>query len=217
MPHQHQHQHRPLILASGSPRRAELLHQIGLAFEVQVADIDETPLSNEIPTAYVQRLASGKAAQVMSQNKVKNSLVLAADTTVVVDGTIFGKPESHAQGLAMLARLSNRAHSVYTGIAVTDGDRLVVQAVATEVTFRTISASQAERYWRTREPLGKAGGYAIQGIGAVFIEAIVGSYSNVVGLPLAETEQLLNDFGLDTWSVRSDIPSDMAGEALTKN
>ena len=187
----------PIILASASPRRAALLRQIGLPFEVRPAHVNESA-SGETAVAYVQRLAVAKAQSVALPKR----LTLGADTAVVLDGQVFGKPQDRAQALEMLAALSDRTHQVVTGVAATDSVRLEVGHVISHVTFRAIDRVEAAAYWRTGEPADKAGGYGIQGIGSIFAQSITGSYSAIVGLPLAETEQMLRRFGVDTWRAR---------------
>jgi septum formation protein len=189
-----------LLLASGSPRRAELLRQIGVPFDVLVPDVDETPLAGEAPAAYVERLARTKAAACIRPGRV----TLAADTVVVLDGHILGKPGSAAEGVAMLQSLGGREHQVLTAIAVTDGAATSSLVVTTSVRFVPIDRHLAEAYWATGEGADKAGGYGIQGIGGILAASIAGSYSAVVGLPLPETEQALNRFGIDTWRCRLD-------------
>lgn len=187
-----------LHLASGSPRRRELLAQIGVPFTVVSAPIDETPQVGEAAQAYVERLAQAKAVAGFNLLDA-TGVVLGADTAVVLDGQILGKPENREHALAMLGDLSKREHQVLTAVAVTDGTRSLSLCVATKVRFRTISFDEACRYWDSGEPLDKAGGYAIQGLGAVFVSAIEGSYSAVVGLPLSETAELLEQFGIPCW------------------
>ncbi|KAB5621321.1 septum formation inhibitor Maf [Pseudomonas putida] len=187
-----------LHLASGSPRRRELLAQIGVPFTVVSAPIDETPQVAEAAQAYVERLAQAKAVAGFNLLDAPG-VVLGADTAVVLDGQILGKPENREHALAMLGDLSKREHQVLTAVAVTDGTRSLSLCVATKVRFRTISFDEACRYWDSGEPLDKAGGYAIQGLGAVFVSAIEGSYSAVVGLPLSETAELLEQFGIPCW------------------
>lgn len=189
---------RRLILASSSPRRQELLTQIGVPFSVQVPAIDETPLVGEAPPAYVQRMAEEKALAVLAQQK-GDVCVLAADTSVIVDGLILGKPADAAEAKAMLLRLSGREHQVLSAIAVADQNRLNSHVVSCKVAFRTLTDAEIEAYWLTGEPRDKAGSYAIQGLGAVFVQAIHGSYSAVVGLPLAETAALLGEFAIACW------------------
>ncbi|MHA6163815.1 Maf family protein [Pseudomonas sichuanensis] len=187
-----------LYLASGSPRRRELLTQIGVPFTVVSAPIDETPLPGEAPAAYVERLAQAKAVAGFARTD-GNGVVLGADTTVVLDDEILGKPEDREHFLAMLGDLSKREHQVLTAVALTDGQRSISRCVSTSVRFRAISFEEALRYWASGEPLDKAGGYAIQGLGAVFVSGIEGSYSAVVGLPLSETAELLEQFAVAVW------------------
>ncbi|MDM3887966.1 Maf family protein [Pseudomonas sp. BCRC 81390] len=188
----------PLFLASGSPRRRELLTQIGVPFSVVSAPIDETPLAGESAPAYVERLARAKATAGLA-SIAGPAVVLGADTAVVLDGRILGKPESREEALAMLASLSGREHQVLTAVALGDCQRMHSLYVASTVRFRAISADEAQRYWASGEPVDKAGGYAIQGLGAVFVTGLSGSYSAVVGLPLSETADLLGQFGIACW------------------
>ncbi|MFB4392569.1 MULTISPECIES: Maf family protein [unclassified Pseudomonas] len=187
-----------LYLASGSPRRRELLAQVGVPFTVVSAPIDETPLSGEAAPAYVERLARAKAAAGLA-SLAGPGVVLGADTAVVLDGVILGKPENREQALAMLGDLSGREHQVLTAVALSDGQRHASLCVASTVRFRAISFDEAWRYWASGEPADKAGGYAIQGLGAVFVTHLAGSYSAVVGLPLSETAELLEKFGIACW------------------
>lgn len=183
-----------LFLASTSPRRRELLAQLGLDFHVLRVDVDESTRAGEAPTDYVLRLAREKAAAGLAQ--AGEGVVIAADTTVVLGETVLGKPASLDEALAMWRALSGREHVVLTGVAVGAGDRLASQVVSTRLRFRTLSEAEMRAYWASGEPCDKAGGYAIQGLGAVFVTAIDGSYSNVVGLPLAETAAMLGAFGI---------------------
>ncbi|MDF2643034.1 MAG: maf-2 [Pseudomonas sp.] len=189
-----------LYLASGSPRRRELLTQIGVPFSTLSAQIDETPLIDESPAAYVERLARGKAAAGLATlTDAADACVLGADTAVVLDGRILGKPVDRADALAMLAGLSGREHEVLTAVAITDPQRIETCVVTSRVRFRQIAASEAQAYWSSGEPCDKAGSYAIQGLAAVFVEGLQGSYSGVVGLPLCETAELLGRFGITCW------------------
>lgn len=194
-----------LYLASASPRRRELLHQIGVRFEVRVADIDETPVADETAEVYVARLACEKAKAVHAR-LAAGSVVIGADTAVVLDGQILGKPADRNDGLSMIARLSGREHEVLTAVAVSTSTGSEVRVVRTRVAFRTISTSEGEAYWATGEPVDKAGGYGIQGLAAVFVRHIEGSYSAVVGLPLCETAELLAHAGICCWQTLSDAP-----------
>lgn len=189
----------PLFLASASPRRRELLTQIGVPFSLLSVSIDETPGTAEAPDAYVQRLAREKALAGLAQVDRDPACVLGADTTVVLDQQILGKPADKADALAMLQALSGREHQVMTAIALANGAGCEVRLVCSRVRFRAIGVDEAERYWASGEPQDKAGGYAIQGWGAVFVSSLEGSYSAVVGLPLCETAQLLEAYGLRYW------------------
>lgn len=189
-----------LILASKSPRRRELLQALGLKFAIQSADIDETPRPGETVGNLVLRLAASKAKAVESGSA---GLVIGADTEVVLDGNAFGKPLDEGDALRMLAALSGRTHRVLTGVAVCGDGRVETALSETEVRFRDIDPDEARRYWQTGEPRGKAGAYAIQGQGGLFVEAIAGSYSGVVGLPVFETAELLRRFGIDVLARRS--------------
>ncbi len=182
-----------IILASGSPRRRELLHQVGLEFAVKVFEIDESCLPQESPRDYVHRLAQAKA-RAAQRHLSKDCIVIAADTTVTIAGQILGKPCDQAEAFTMWRLLSGQTHHVLTAVAIACGERLLSTVVATAVHMLPLSEQQMQAYWESGEPLGKAGGYAIQGRAAAFIPRIEGSYSNVVGLPLAETLQLLKQF-----------------------
>jgi len=188
-----------LYLASASPRRRELLLQIGLVPQVLPQHIDESVQPGEDPAHYVLRLAQAKARSgwhdVLRQLPLP---VLAADTSVVCDGHILGKPATLGEARAMLQRLSGRSHQVLTGIAAVQDERCRADVVSTEVTFRQLSTTEIDAYWRSGEPRDKAGAYGIQGRGALFVAGIEGSYSNVVGLPLFETALLLQNFGIDS-------------------
>jgi septum formation protein len=172
-----------VLLASGSPRRRELLGHLGVAFDIASPDVDETPRRGEDPVAYVSRLALTKAAAVPAGSEV---LVIAADTTVEVDGAVFEKPVDADDARRMLAALSNRTHRVHTGVAVRVGERSAHDVVSTDVTFVALTPAMIEWYVATGEPMDKAGAYALQGVGAVLVAAVHGSVSNVIGLPLAE-------------------------------
>jgi septum formation protein len=184
-----------LILASASPRRQALLKQVGIAFRQQVAEIDETPLDNEVAEDYVVRLALEKARAVLQHSVTDGLPVLGADTAVVVDGRPLGKPENLAHARQMLQLLSGREHRVMSAVALVRS-REAVQLSVSRVWFRPLSENEIDAYWRTGEPQDKAGAYAIQGVGAIFIERLEGSYTGVMGLPLYETGQLLQDFGI---------------------
>jgi septum formation protein len=187
-----------LLLASASPRRQQLLQQIGVCCEVAPQDIDETPRQDENPEQYVLRLAREKAQSAFSAAPSER-VVLGSDTVVVCEGEILGQPRDQADALSMLLRLSGRTHEVLTAVHMMDSQREMAQLCRTEVTFREIQPAEAEAYWKTGEPQGKAGAYGIQGYAAVFVQAIVGSYSGVMGLPLFETAALLQEFGIPCW------------------
>lgn len=190
-----------LILASASPRRRELLAQIGCRFQVCPVDVDETPDPGENPEDYVVRLAVEKARSGAGL-RTGTLPVMGADTTVVspVDPfTPLGKPADESDAVAMLMALSGRDHEVLSAVALAAGDNVQWRLSRTRVRFRELSEAECRRYWRTGEPRDKAGAYAIQGLGAVFVEHIAGSYSGVVGLPLAETRELLDLYGIGYW------------------
>lgn len=187
-----------LVLASASPRRRELLEQLGVTYRCHPADIDETALEQEDPEKYVQRMAREKALTVAALYPGGEYAVLAADTTVLIDDDVLGKPRDHFDGLAMLARLSGRSHSVLTAVCLWGDDGSRVQLVETKVEFIRLTRELCEAYLATDEPWDKAGGYAIQGLAGAFVRRIEGSYSNVVGLPLCETRQLLVARGIAT-------------------
>jgi septum formation protein len=187
----------PLIyLASRSPRRRELLEQIGLPYRLLDLTLDETPLAGEAPADYVVRLALHKAGTAHAALAQGGDLpVLAADTSVALDDMILGKPQDRSSALEMLARLSGRTHRVYSGVALV-GRQAEFRLNVSEVSFRPISAQEAEAYWASGEPHDKAGGYGIQGLGAIFVRELRGSYSGVMGLPLFETAELLQNAGI---------------------
>lgn len=184
-----------ILLASASPRRAALLQQIGVVFEAMPVDIDETPLPDESPSDHVQRLALQKAVAGFRRSN-KQRPVLGSDTIVMVDGHIMGKPVNREDALRMLGMLSGRDHQVMTAVAMVDQQRQAARLSISRVYFRTLSADEMNAYWDTGEPADKAGAYGVQGIAAQFIERLDGSYSGVMGLPLFETAQLLQQFGI---------------------
>ncbi|MBY5969063.1 Maf family protein [Halomonas denitrificans] len=194
-----------LLLASASPRRRDLLASIGVEVEVCPVDIDETPHPGEQAVDYVARLARTKAtvgqrAGLAQPGAASEDWVtLGSDTAVVRDGQILGKPADAAEGFAMLRSLSGRDHQVMTAVAVTGPAGLLEVTVVTDVTMRMIEDAEIHAYWRSGEPQDKAGGYAIQGLAAVFVERIAGSHSAVVGLPLFETAALLRQQGMALW------------------
>jgi septum formation protein len=184
-----------IILASASPRRRELLDQIGIAYDIHPVDIDESPHPDEAPADYVCRIAAEKSAACHAQAAPVGLPVLAADTAVVLNGRIMGKPKDKEDALAMLRRLSGQTHQVYSAVSLRGNEHGEALSV-TEVTFRTLSEREIAAYWATSEPADKAGSYAIQGLGSVFVQSIQGSFSGVVGLPLFETAELLLQQGI---------------------
>ena len=190
-----------LYLASASPRRRELLEQIGVALQVVRCAVDEQVVPGESASAYVQRVTRDKVLAGVAVAPA-GAVVLAADTAVVVDGRILGKPADREQALDMLRLLSAREHEVMTAVAVARGAEVQLELVTTQVRFRTLSEAEMAAYWDSGEPADKAGGYGIQGLGAVFVAQLSGSYSAVVGLPLMETASLLAGFGIRCWQQR---------------
>ena len=185
-----------LVLGSASPRRADLLRQIGLSFDVITSDVDETLLPGEDPSTYCKRIAHDKARDVAS--RCEGRVIIGADTVVVIDGGILGKPADESEARSMLEKLSGRTHTVITGVSVLE--RLTGEcetfSVTSHVTFRTMNPEEIDRYIATGEPIGKAGAYAIQGKAAVFVRWISSSYSNIMGLPIYETALALSRFGI---------------------
>ncbi|MCB1669493.1 MAG: Maf family protein [Gammaproteobacteria bacterium] len=189
-----------ILLASASPRRRELLRQIGVPFRVVEHTIDEIVWDQELPQTLAQRLALEKACSVLEQHSDgADALVLGADTVVVCGNLILGKPENREDALRMLKLLSGRRHLVHSAVALASQERQQVVLSTTEVEFRPLESDELEAYWRSGEPRDKAGAYAVQGLAAVFVSSLRGSYSGVMGLPLFETAQLLNSFGFTCW------------------
>ncbi len=189
-----------IYLASASPRRRELLRQIGVAYRLLPVVVDETPVPDEPPSVYVVRLALAKAragARLLGQHEFHP--VLGADTAVVVDDAILGKPGDRDEGLAMLARLSGREHRVLSAVALATSTRDAVKVQESRVRFRELTRAECVAYWDSGEPSDKAGGYGIQGRAATFVAELHGSYSGVMGLPLFETAELLREFGIHLW------------------
>lgn len=181
-----------IYLASASPRRSQLLRQIGVAHEVRPVVIDESPQADEAPAQYVLRLAEEKARSLWDSLPGAQRLpVLAADTTVALEGEILGKPANLAEARSMLSRLAGRTHEVHTAVAVLHEGEVAARVNTSTVSFRDLSAQEIDWYWGTGEPADKAGAYAVQGKAAIFIRHIAGSYSGVMGLPLYETWELL--------------------------
>lgn len=185
-----------LVLASASPRRRELLQQIGIAHSVLAVDIDETPLVGETPTDMVCRLAQHKARAAREIISDHLLTVLAADTTIEYNGISLGKPQNENDAVNMLLTLSGNTHQVTTAFCILGHEKQHLEYVTSDVEFCTISEQQARNYWQTGEPQDKAGSYAIQGKGAVFVKQLTGSYSAVVGLPLYECHKALLKFGV---------------------
>lgn len=188
-----------IYLASRSPRRGELLGQLGVRFEVLPSDVDESVLAQESPEHYVLRLAREKAqvcVQRLQQQGLPLRPVLAADTTVCIDGVILGKPEDAVDAAAMLRRMADRWHVVHTAIALADENRVVVALSSTQVELAPLAEAEIAAYVASGEPYDKAGGYGIQGLAGAFVRRIEGSYSGVMGLPVYETTQLLKQFGV---------------------
>jgi septum formation protein len=185
-----------IYLASASPRRRELLQQIGVSFRLVEAELDETPRLREAPAAYVARLAAAKADAGWLSRSAAIAPVLAADTAVVLDGAILGKPRDRGDAERMLLQLSGRTHEVMTAVAVRSSGGNQIKVNHSLVTFRILDTAEVRAYWDTGEPRDKAGAYAIQGYAAIFIEDLRGSYSGVMGLPLFETAELLKAAGV---------------------
>ena len=185
-----------IILASQSPRRRELLAQTGLTdFIIRPAQGEETVDPNLSPDKLVEELSRQKAAEVATLSSPED-LIIAADTVVAIDGTVLGKPRSSQEAFAMLSRLSGRHHTVYTGVTVCRGDKVLTGHEATRVHFRPLTDREIESYIATGEPMDKAGSYGIQGYGSMLVEGISGDYFNVVGLPICRLSQMLTQFGL---------------------
>ena len=184
-----------VYLASASPRRRELLTQLGVEYDVLRVTVDETPGAGEAPSDLVCRLAVAKAEAGLAVRPARIAPVVGADTVVALREELFGKPADQADATRMLARLSGRTHTVWTAVAVTDGQRERVELSRSSVSLRALTPDEIAAYWRTGEPADKAGAYGIQGCGAQFIADLSGSYSGVMGLPLFETARMLSLFG----------------------
>ncbi|WP_122036568.1 nucleoside triphosphate pyrophosphatase [Aliivibrio sp. EL58] len=186
-----------VFLASGSPRRKELLTQLGYQFEILSIDVEEVHQSHETPLIYVERLSKDKAqagVRVLELTKNKYVPVLGSDTIVVIDGVILEKPKDFEDAKRMLLALSGRQHQVMTAVTLATPDEIRTKTVITQVWFKTLSEQEIEQYWESGEPCDKAGSYGIQGSGGRFVSRIDGSYHAVMGLPLMETDQLLHQF-----------------------
>jgi septum formation protein len=202
-----------IVLASASPRRSQLLHQLGVSHCIEVADVDESPRSGEDPGELALRLAGSKALAVAArlaaasiaandESRPGQLPILAADTVVVLDRQLFGKPRDRDDALAMLAMLSGRSHRVLSAVALCNKSQLTTRLSESEVRFRELSHEECERYWQTGEPADKAGAYGIQGYASAFVAELRGSYSGVMGLPLYDTSLLLHQAGVAIWQGR---------------
>jgi septum formation protein len=197
---------QPIYLASASPRRSALLRQIFVPHQILIPNVDESRLMDEAPADYVVRLARAKAQRIWDRLKPQERRpVLAADTTVALGNDICGKPSDRAHGMTMLQQLSGRVHQVFTAVALCHDAGLDHALSISDVTFRNLSAADCQDYWNSGEPQDKAGGYAVQGLAASFITQLNGSYTGVMGLPLAETTQLLARIG---WSLKAALDDD---------
>lgn len=186
-----------IILASGSPRRKELLTQMGLTFQVVVSDADET-VDQALPPAEQVCIISRRKAEATAGLVGPDKLVIAADTIVALDGAVMGKPHSREEAMEMLSRLSGNTHEVYTGFTLQQGQRVLTQVERTAVTFRTLTEREIAAYVDTGEPMDKAGAYGIQGLGSLLVRGIQGDYFNVMGLPVCALGMALRDFGVNT-------------------
>lgn len=186
--------HNTLILASSSPRRREILERLRIPFESHPADVDETPLKGEHAKAMVLRLAKDKAAKVAAEHPGR--WVLASDTTVSLNGKPIGKPTDEADAKRTLKRLRGKKHQVYTGVCLQNDKKRYALTDTTDVVFRSMTGKEIDWYVKTGEPMGKAGSYAVQAIGGLFVKSVKGSYSNVMGLPSEKTVELLRQAGL---------------------
>jgi septum formation protein len=193
-----------LVLASGSPRRLELLASLGLHCEVSPVDIDETPHPGEGPADYARRIAAEKAAVAVARHS-PDKLVIAADTVVALGDELLVKPDDADDAARMLRRLSGRSHEVHTAVAASRHGTTSFRLSSSEVTFRNLLQDEIEAYVATGEPLDKAGAYGIQGLAAIFVTRLCGSYSGVVGLPLCETAELLGSLGLGVLAARARV------------
>jgi len=196
-----------LILASSSPRRQEILEAMGLVFTIRTNAVDESPLQDESAADMVVRLAAAKAQAIGLEAE---QIIIGADTAVVLGDEVFGKPVDGNDAFRMLSRLSGKTHQVMTGVAIVSAEGLKTALAVTDVRFREISTDEARCYWQSGEPGDKAGAYAIQGRGGIFVEAIMGSYTCVVGLPVFETARLLRAAGLET--LPAELPTPLSDE-----
>lgn len=192
-----------LILASASPRRAQLLRQIGVSFSQLATNIVETPKDKEAPKAYVQRLAKEKAEAALVLKP--DALILSADTLIEFKGEILEKPCNQSHAFSMLKQLAGKTHEVISAVSLMNNNKRLLRCVSSQVSFKSLTDEQIERYLATSEYQGKAGSYAIQGFAASFVANIQGSYSNVVGLPLAETTEMLDEFAVIYWQKKESL------------
>lgn len=184
-----------IILASGSPRRKELLAQMGLSFRVLCSDVDET-VDKTLPPDEQVRLISRRKADATAELAGAEDLIVAADTVVALEGSVMGKPHSRTEAVEMLSRLSGKTHEVYTGFTLRQGERVVTEVECTAVTFRALTGEEIEAYVDTGEPMDKAGAYGIQGLGSMLVRGIRGDYFNVMGLPVCALGLALGEFGV---------------------
>ncbi len=185
-----------IILASQSPRRRELLERLGLTFEVHAADIDET-MDDENPVADEVARLSRRKAEAVAKTRPEDDLIIAADTVVVLDHRVLGKPKSEAEAAGMLKALSGRSHQVMTGVTARRGGRVLTGTEITEVHFRALSPQEIAAYVATGEPMDKAGAYGVQGLGSIFVDRLGGDYYNVMGLPVCRLAGMLRELGID--------------------
>jgi len=187
-----------VILASGSPRRKELLGNMGFEdFTILKPEFDEDAVTAPDPAALVETLSAGKAAAAAAELQDDEALILAADTVVVLDEAVLGKPKDEEEAFAMLSALSGRSHKVYTGVTLRRGDTVLTEHEVSEVVFRPLTEEEIRNYISTKEPMDKAGSYGIQGFGALLVEGIRGDYFNVMGLPVCRLGRMLKQFDVD--------------------
>jgi len=186
-----------IILASGSPRRRELLENVGLRFRIARTDFDESAVTAPGPAALVEALSQGKAAAAAKSVNDPDALIIAADTVVALEDAILGKPKDELDAFRMLASLSGVRHQVYTGVTVRRGEQVLTEHEVTSVTFRPLTEEEIDQYIATGESMDKAGAYAVQGVGSLLVERIEGDYFNVMGLPVCRLGRMLKEFGVD--------------------
>ncbi|GBU10021.1 septum formation inhibitor [Gammaproteobacteria bacterium] len=191
------HHKYQLFLGSSSPRRKTLLAQLGLDFRIHASSINERILNGEKPMSYVKRMAAWKALTAFKEINEADALIISADTSVIIDNRILGKPLDFEDFLQTMKILAGRTHQVYTAVCITDGKNKEDVVSISDVSFKELELSEIKAYWDCGEPLDKAGGYGIQGLGSLFISQITGSYSGIMGLPLYETAAMLKKFGIN--------------------